>query len=39
MQTKDHRRADKFPEDILLYFEKDKKSNAILGPFNKNPFQ
>ena len=37
--NKNHRGADKFPEDILLYLEKEKKSNAILDPFNKNPFQ
>ena len=39
MQTKNHRGADKLPEDILLYLEKEKNSNAILGPFNENPFQ
>ena len=36
---KNHRGADDFPEDILLYLEKESNSNAILGPFNENPFQ
>ena len=36
--NKNHRGADKFPEDILLYLEKEKKSNAILGPFNKKEY-
>ena len=36
---KNRRGADDFPEDILLYLEKESNSNAILGPFNENPFQ
>ena len=36
---KNHRGADDFLEDILLYLEKESNSNAILAPFNENPFQ
>ena len=35
---KNHRGADDFLEQMLLYLEKESKSNAILGPFNANPF-
>ena len=36
---KNHRGADDFPEDILLYLEKESKTGAISGPFNSNPFK
>ena len=36
---KNHKDTDNFPEEMLSYLETESNCNAILGPFNANPFQ
>ena len=38
LKYRNHKGADDFPEEMLLYLEKESKCNSILGPFNSNPF-
>ena len=36
---KNHKGTDNFSEEMLSYLGKESNCNAILGPFNANPFQ
>ena len=35
---KNHKGAEEFPNDMLLYLKKESQHRAILGPFKANPF-
>ena len=35
---KNHKGANDFPNDMLLYLKKEFENNAIIGPFKNNPF-